>query len=91
MIATWMLYCIAVSLLLGLAALALEHGLRVRDWLPTPPYLRFSGCLKTRVTSVMKRRAEPIGTIRWWSGRLQAKAHSGVSLVSCSRGLPSCC
>jgi TonB family protein len=32
MIAIWMLYCTAVSLLLGLAALALEHGLRVRDW-----------------------------------------------------------
>jgi beta-lactamase regulating signal transducer with metallopeptidase domain len=32
MIATWMLYCTAVSLLFGLAALALEHGLRVRDW-----------------------------------------------------------
>ncbi len=32
MIATWMLYCTAVSLLLGLAALALEHGFRVRDW-----------------------------------------------------------
>ncbi len=39
MIATWMLYCIAVSLLLGLAALALEHGLRVRDWPVRWPWL----------------------------------------------------
>ena len=73
MIASWMLYSAAISALLGLSALALDHGLRRRGiplrWVWTASIcgaVALSAAAWLRPTAAERPGSSGPGTSGWW-------------------------